>query len=249
MNAFLLLSTVAALGDSVTLGVRRDGSVVPEQTFVALLQSAMNEKVVNAGIGGDNTRQMLARIDADVLAHAPRAVIVMAGLNDAARVDSGGVERSEPRIPIEEYESNLRKIVQAARASGARIALLTPNPMTRKWPYEKLPFYQVNDINEGLVPYADAARRVARTEKVCMADLYAGWISEPKHRNWLPDGIHPNPEGHLRIARLILDLCGSALGADPGALARLPKSPPAPKTVRRVQPKPRPRPAKPRRKR
>lgn len=225
MSPFLL-ATVVALGDSVTLGVRTDKSVVTQQTFVALLEGALGEKVVNAGVGGDNTRQMLARLDADVMAHHPRAVIVMAGLNDAARVDRGGVERAEPRISVEEYEANLRKIIASAKTANARLAILTPNPMTRKWPYEKLPFYQTHDINDGLVPYADAARRVARIEGVCMADLYADWIAQPKHRNWLPDGIHPNPEGHLRIARLILEHCGDALGAKPGALARLPKNPP-----------------------
>ena len=88
-------SPIVALGDSVTKGVRPDGSVRFGQTFAALLAKRLKRPVINAGIGGNTSTQMLARLESDVLKYHPRAVILMAGLNDAAYVDPGPVARAE----------------------------------------------------------------------------------------------------------------------------------------------------------
>jgi lysophospholipase L1-like esterase len=205
----LVLATIVALGDSVTLGARKDRSVTTRQAFPALLEALLKERVINAGIGGNDTRQMLDRLTRDVLSRRPRVVLVMAGLNDAARVDPGGVARQEPRIPVDEYERNLTALVRRSRAARASIVILTPNPMTRQWPYQTLPFYQIRDINDGLVPYAEAARRVARLNNACLVDVFAAWIADSQHQSWLPDGIHPDPEGHRKIAGLVMERCAA----------------------------------------
>jgi hypothetical protein len=85
---------IVAFGDSVTLGVRP--GVTEYQTFRYLLQERLKQQgldveVVNAGVGGDNTRTALARLDRDVLSERPELVIVMFGVNDAAMVDGGPV--------------------------------------------------------------------------------------------------------------------------------------------------------------
>ncbi len=71
---------VVALGDSVTVGVRRDGSVLADQTFVALLERELRKtypdaRVINSGIGGNTSSQMLARLDQDVLSQHPQVKI------------------------------------------------------------------------------------------------------------------------------------------------------------------------------
>lgn len=38
--------------------------------------------VINAGVAGDNTAEMLARFDADVIAHTPALVVIGGGVND-----------------------------------------------------------------------------------------------------------------------------------------------------------------------
>jgi lysophospholipase L1-like esterase len=68
---------VVALGDSVTKGVRRDGSVLADQTFVALLERELRKtypdtRIINSGIGRNTSSQMLARLDKDVLSHHPQ---------------------------------------------------------------------------------------------------------------------------------------------------------------------------------
>ena len=43
-----------------------------------------NPKLLNRGIGGQTTPQMLSRFEQDVIAVKPRAVLILAGTNDIA---------------------------------------------------------------------------------------------------------------------------------------------------------------------
>src|SRR5437016_8279512 len=130
---------VVALGDSVTKGVRRDGSVLADQTFVALLERELRKtyvdaRVINSGIGGNTSSQMLARLDQDVLSHHPQVTLLMTGLNDAEYIDPGPVPRDEPRISLNVFADQLRQMIRRVRGAGGEVLLMTPNPMTGKYP-------------------------------------------------------------------------------------------------------------------
>jgi acyl-CoA thioesterase-1 len=206
-----MLLVIAALGDSVTVGPKAVGKRKPAPSYVVILGTKLGEPVVNAGVSSDTSTRMLARLDKDVLLRHPRVVLIMAGLNDAAYVDPGPKARTEPRVPEAEYEKNLTAIVERVRKAKATPVLLTPNPMTRAYRYQNMPFYQENDINDGLAPYTDAVRRVARVTGACLVDIFADWQHQGEHRKWIPDGLHPNAEGHRRIAAKVMESCGSAL--------------------------------------
>ena len=200
---------VVALGDSVTAGVRRDGSVLADQTFVALLESDLRKtysdaRVINSGIGGNTSSQMLTRLDQDVLSHHPQVTLVMTGLNDAEYIDPGGVLRDEPRIPLNLFVDKLRQIIRRVRDAGGQVLLLTPNPMTRHYLYASQGYYKEHDINSALESYAASVRSVALETHTDLVDVYAAWINLPDYERFLPDGVHPNREGHRRIAELIL---------------------------------------------
>lgn len=233
-----ILLTIVALGDSITVAPRpaspgaataatartrrkaamrrkqqapRSGKPFP--AYIDLIGQALakGEKTVNAGVGGDTSTKMLARFDKDVLAHSPRVVLVMAGMNDAAYVDPGPAARVEPRVPVAEFTANLAALADRIRKAGAQAILITSSPMTRAYVYQNMPFYQENDMNDGLAPYVDATRRVARESGVCLADIFGDWTPNREHRAWIPDGIHPNAEGHRRIAAKVMESCGKVL--------------------------------------
>lgn len=76
-------------------------------------------RVVNAGVNGHTTADLLARVDADVVACRPDAVTLLIGTNDV-RGD----------VPLAEYRDNLGAIVARVRAgTTARIALLSLPPL------------------------------------------------------------------------------------------------------------------------
>lgn len=187
---------IVCFGDSVTgvyyhTGGRR---AYTDMLGIALGKIHPTAKVamINAGISGHTTQNALARIDKDVLAHRPSLVTVMFGLNDMTRV------------PLDEYCANLRTIIEKCRAADAEVLLATPNNVitTAGRPTEKL------------IEYCNAIREVGRETGTpvcdCNADLEA--IRSRDALAWrllMSDEIHPNMDGHKRIAEsLARAICG-----------------------------------------
>ncbi|MCC7499445.1 MAG: exo-alpha-sialidase [Bryobacterales bacterium] len=207
-------NVIVALGDSVTWGIRPDGSVKNSDTFVSVLErslATLHAHVINAGVGGNNSAQMLARLDHDVLAYKPRLVMIMAGLNDASYVDPGPAPRREPRIPVPEYSRNLAEIIRRVRAAGSQALLVTPNPMTSRYPYVNFGWYQGKDINAALTGYVEAVRSLSREQRVPLVDIYRDYTTWKGYRDTLPDGIHPDRAGHAFIAGRLLPACSRLL--------------------------------------
>lgn len=204
---------VVSLGDSITRGVR--SGVTEEETFSWDLQRALHSKenpvsVRNVGIGGERTDQALKRLDKDVLALKPRAVLVMYGHNDSY-VDVG---ESAPRISRDAYADNLRKLVRNIRNSGAVPVLMTP------------PAYSSGNKNGiGMDPdilledYARTVRDVAAELRVPLVDHYSVWRKRRDGgediRTLTTDGYHPNPAGHKLMAETILPTLREVLDGKP----------------------------------
>lgn len=102
-------SHIIAFGDSLTAGY----GAAPGEDYPSDLAKLIGRDVINAGVSGDTTESALARIDADVLQHDPRIVIVGLGGNDFLRGE-----------PIATTEANLRKIIEQIQAAGAMVVLL-----------------------------------------------------------------------------------------------------------------------------
>lgn len=101
---------VVFLGDSITAG---DG-VAPEVTFPHRLGASLGIPIRNAGISGDTTAGGLRRLDADVLAHRPRVVVVELGVND----------EMDYHRPAEETLATLRRITRRLRKNGVAVVLV-----------------------------------------------------------------------------------------------------------------------------
>jgi lysophospholipase L1-like esterase len=169
--------------------------------------------VINAGVPGNTTRDALARLDHDVVAHHPDFVTIYFGINDSAvDVWKGALS---PRVLLEEYKANLTTIVGRIRTAGTTPILLTPNPVS--WTsdlvrlYGKPPYEPENPDgwNVLLKQYAQAVREIAEKENVRLVDvdgLFRRYASQPGHRpgDLLQDGMHPNDEGHELIAAAVV---------------------------------------------
>jgi acyl-CoA thioesterase-1 len=199
---------IVAFGDSITAGVRP--GVSEYQTFRFLLQDRLKRlgqpvQVLNAGVGSDNTVGALARLDRDVLAARPELVIVLFGMNDAAMVDAGPVARSGPRVPLADYRANLRALVTRIRASGAKVLLCTPTPMSRQYAYQHLGAYAQNeDMNFMLRQYALAAKDLGTELEVPVLDGFGLFAGTPEGLALIEDGCHPYVTGHALLAEAMV---------------------------------------------
>lgn len=167
------------LGDSLTAGF----GLAEEQAFPAVVEERLRARglpveVVNAGVSGDTSAGGWARLDW-VLRQEPDVLVVGLGANDGLR----GISPAAT-------EENLRAIVRRARRSGVWVMLLGMKLPPNYGPRYTAAFEAVypriaEDLEVPLVPF-----------------LLAGVGGEPELN--LPDGIHPDVEGHRRVAQNVL---------------------------------------------
>ncbi len=183
------LPRIVCFGDSITAaGYPAElGDVLP------------GRRVINAGVGGHTTAQGLERIATDVLAHKPKAVVVLYGTNDSVLTKAGAF-----RVPVDAYEKNLREIVSRCRKQGARVVLCTPPPIIAESYFERHPKEQVEakgGLEAILARYADAVRRVGESTGAPVVDLARQFPKDSLHLKAC--GVHPTPLGQKRIASLV----------------------------------------------
>jgi len=109
---------VVALGASNTAGK----GVAPQEAYPAQLEAMLSAKgysghVVNAGLNGDTTAGMLARLDSAV-PNGTRVVILQPGGNDFVRRRGGLSGGSEARA------ENVEQIVSRLRSRGVQVIML-----------------------------------------------------------------------------------------------------------------------------
>lgn len=147
---------------------------------------------INAGTGGDTTRDLLRRFDEDVALYQPHAVFITIGGNDA---------NPEKALGAEEYRDNLGVLVNQVRALGAVPILQT---------------YYAADLPNLGEPHASNFQRnmqiirdVAAAEACELVDHHARWeplrVQHPDlFASLMLDALHINPTGNAIMG---LDLC------------------------------------------
>lgn len=179
---------VVFLGDSLSAGM----NLKPSEAFPVLLQRRLATKdrpfhLLNAGVSGSTTAAALARLDW-VLKKPADIVVIQLGANDGFR-----------GLSLADSEKNLRAIIERIQSSGARPLLLGM----------KLPPNYGPDFTrdfEAMFP------RLAKELGIAYVPFFLDGVAGVAELN-LSDGIHPNVEGHQRIAsnleKPLSDLLGS----------------------------------------
>lgn len=139
---------------------------------------------VNRGISGQTTPQMLLRFKRDVLALKPKAVHILAGVNDIAG--------NTGPTTLEDIENNISSMVELAKAHGVQVILATPLPAGKfTWAPQLQPGPQV-------IQYAEWVRKYAVEQNLVLADYYPV-LATPDGAmkpELGPDGVHPNKAGY-----------------------------------------------------
>jgi len=169
--------TVLFFGDSLTAGY----GLSPEEAFPALAEQRLKKKgyavkVINAGLSGETSAGGLSRIDW-VLRQPIDVFVLELGANDGLR-----------GLPLNQTRDNLQKIIDKVKAKNpnAKVMLagmLVPPNLGKAYTDEFKNIYPelAKKNNATLLPFL--LQGVAGNEKLNLSD-----------------GIHPNAEGHKRVA-------------------------------------------------
>jgi len=153
--------------------------------------------VLNRGISGQTTPQMLLRFRGDVISLKPRMVHILAGTNDVA----GNTGPNRPQ----DFEDNIMSMAELARAHGIRVILASiPPTASFNWRPQVQPVARIRELNRWLREYA--ARN--RFDYVDYYSVLAGPGGELK-AELSNDGVHPNRDGY-RLMRALAEKAISA---------------------------------------
>ena len=169
---------LAVLGDSLTAGYGVSvGQSFPDQLRPALAAEGIECEIINAGVSGDTSAGGVARLDW-VLADQPTHLIVELGGNDALR-----------SLPVDQLETNLRRIVQTAQKNNVAVFLagmLAPPNLGEQYGRD----------------FANVYSTIAQEQGIPLYPFFLdGVISNS--RLMTDDGIHPNEAGIAEITSRI----------------------------------------------
>jgi acyl-CoA thioesterase I len=163
-------AVILAFGDSLTSGV----GAPPGASYPEILESLIKRKVIKSGIPGETSDEGLVRLPGELSAYKPKLVLLCLGGNDLLR-----------KMDLEKTASNMSRMVQIIRNSGAEVILIgVPKP--------------------GLVlSTARFYKKISEDMRIPLeGSLFADILADSKLR---ADPIHPNAEGYRRLAEGIAD--------------------------------------------
>jgi lysophospholipase L1-like esterase len=148
-------------------------------------------KLIDRGISGQTTAQMLLRFRADVVTLRPLMVHILGGTNDVA--GNGG-----PTSP-QDFRNNIESMVELAQANGIRVILGgIPPAAAFPWRPEIRPAPMIKELNVWLRDYAASKRLRFIDYYKELAGADGGLKADLGN-----DGVHPNRNGYRIMRRLL----------------------------------------------
>ncbi len=188
--------TILALGDSTTAGTPGFRSPVEappngsgnEQSQYAywMMKRHPHWRVLNRGVNGERSDQILRRFKKDLPAIKPQWVIVLGGVNDLYQ-----------GVPIEWVKKNLQAIFDLALKERVRVMACTILPYnTASARIEE----RRQEVNDWIRSYAEQ-----RGLGFCDTAKVVEDPSRPGRLLGSPDGLHPDVEGYRRMAEALTE--------------------------------------------
>jgi len=183
-SSFLVLKkqkTIIFFGDSLTAGY----GLSTEQAFPfiveqELLKRGLDYKVVNAGLSGETSAGGLTRID--WILNQPVDIFVLElGANDGLR-----------GLPLDQTKKNLQNIIEKVLKKNPEVEIVLAGMMVPP-----------NMGKEYSDQFTNMYLELAENNQTIFIPFLLDGVGGHSDLN-LPDGIHPNVEGHKIVAKTVL---------------------------------------------
>jgi acyl-CoA thioesterase-1 len=173
------LIKIVCLGDSITWGFPFGPSV----SWVNSLQERLGVEVINKGINGNTTSDMLRRFDRAVLSFEPSHVVIMGGANDILMAES-----------FDRIVTNFRLMAEKAEENGINVVFGLPTPIDDRY------------LEELLARIRDWMRSYAELKNIPVIPFNQAFYDDKgrlRTELLLLDGAHPAVEGYQEMFKQI----------------------------------------------
>ncbi len=152
--------------------------------------------VYSLGVSGDTSTALLKRMQVEAEARKPEAIIVAIGVNDARYIETA--DHLETALPT--FQENLKKILDIARSFTRDVTFLGITPVDES---KTMPIPWRTDLyytEKNVAMYNKALEAFCKAQGVDFLPVF-----DLLAKDDLPDGLHPNPVGHAKIAEKVLE--------------------------------------------
>lgn len=191
MHSASSITRVVAMGDSTTAGTPAFKSAIESpphglgdhtsQYAYWLMQSHPEWEVLNHGVNGERSDQVRSRFERDVVAAGPKAVVIIAGVNDVYQGSS-----------VEHVTTELSAMYARAYEAGIRVVAGSIIPYNTATSEQNAQMRQINAW-------------IRRQPGIVFVDTRAATAApgSPDRLLESPDGLHPTAAGYRRMADAI----------------------------------------------
>lgn len=192
--------TVAFMGDSITQQGNQSDVGYVNLVMKGLEFAGVKANKLPAGISGNKSNNMLARLEKDVLSKKPQWMTFSCGVNDVWHGRTG--------VKLEQYKENVTKIFDMCASNGVKVIVLTATMIGED---------ANNDNNKKLVAYNEWLREEAKRRNLRIADLNADMQStlteirktdKTQGNKLTRDGVHMAYKGNVMMAWGVLRAMG-----------------------------------------
>jgi lysophospholipase L1-like esterase len=189
-------------GDSITeQGVGPNGYIKKFDSILNEKGMASKYETIGAGISGNKVYDLYLRMDDDVLAKNPDAVIIFIGVNDVWHKRTAGTGTD-----ADKFAKFYNAIIKKLKDGNISVYLCTPTSIGEKNDF-------TNPLEGELNNYAAIIRKIAKDNNCPLIDLRQAFIDylkthnpENKDRGILTyDGVHLNMDGNIFVAQKMYD--------------------------------------------
>lgn len=165
----------------------------------------------NCGISGNETQDIINRLDNDILIHNPTSVVIMIGMNDVKRdlygqnptTNADTLRLREAAIAL--YKINLEKIITIFLSKNIKVILQKPSIYDQTAILQKANNLGVNDALKACADFVDVLGKKYKLPTVdywtSMTQLNQKMQKEHPSATLIgSDRVHPGSVGHLVMA-------------------------------------------------
>ena len=171
------------------------------ENMVYAVYPELNVRFTNSGISGNTSKDLLARYERDVLNLNPQWVSICIGINDVWRqFDTPAMQNYA--VSTEEYEANMRKMIESAKAVAKGVIVTTPYYMEPN---------KTDFMRARMQEYVDICARLAEEYGCIFVDFQAMYdrYFQIQHSSLIAwDRVHPNQIGATLMAKEWLSKVG-----------------------------------------
>ena len=190
-------------GDSITeQGAKPGGYIKQFDSLLKVKGFDKNYETIGAGISSNKVYDLYLRMDDDVLAKSPNAVVIYIGVNDVWHKRARGTG-TDP----DKFEVFYNAIIKKLKAKNITVFLCTPAVIGEKNDF-------TNESDGDMNKYAGIVKKIANNNGSGLIDLRQYFLDHLKTNNpansdrgiLTTDGVHLNPAGNRFVAEKMISI-------------------------------------------